>query len=162
MNYYELFELPIAPVVDKSTLSKKYIHLQRENHPDYHSNSNELEQIDAMEKSAIINKAYKTFNDEQATIAYFLDLKGFMESNEKYELPSDFLMEMMEMNEEMLNIGKEEGLQHVKNYETGLFQSVKEILTNKAMDFTTDQIELLKAYYFKKKYLMRILDRLAD
>ncbi len=162
MNYFELFELPFAPVVDKKLLSKRYILLQRANHPDYHSNANEVDQVDALEKSAVINKAYNTFKDEQATIAYFLELKGLVGANEKYDLPSDFLMEMMEMNEEILDLSKEEALQQVKNYEAVLFQSVKAMLDDSTTNFTPDQLELLKAYYFKKKYLLRILDRLAD
>ena len=161
MNYYELFGLEEALTVDKKTISKKYIELQKKFHPDFYTNENETDKEFAMEQSAAINKGYKIFTDKDNTIEYFLRLKGIITPDEKFNLPPDFLMEMMEMNEgfdDNKEIEKE--IQQFKN------DLEKQIATLINPDNTTDLDETkfqdLKIYYYKKKYLKRILDRLDD
>ena len=63
MNYFELFELPVAPRVDKSSLARKYFELQKRYHPDFFSNASEDDREAALQKSAAINKAYNIFQD---------------------------------------------------------------------------------------------------
>lgn len=162
MNYFELFDLPICPVADKQVLSKKYIQLQRQNHPDYHVGSNDIYQQDALDNSANINAAYKTLKDDQATLAYFLDIKGYLSEEYKYDLPQTFLMEMMDLNEELSFMTKQEASEMIEKHENQLLSTVVDILNQPAADYTEVQFQLLRDYYFKKKYLHRILDRLTD
>ena len=162
MNYFEMFELPIGPIADKQLLSKKYIQLQRQNHPDYHVGSNEFYQQDALDNTVNINAAYKTLKDDQATLAYFLEIKGYLSAEDKYDLPQSFLMEMMELNETISFMDKQEASVLVEEQEILLFTAVSDILNQPSTDYTETQFHLLRDYYFKKKYLRRILDRLAD
>ena len=157
-----MFELPIGPIADKQLLSKKYIQLQRLNHPDYHVGSNEIYQQDALDNSANINAAYKTLKDDQATLAYFLELKGYLSAEDKYDLPQTFLMEMMELNEELSFMTKQEASEMIVKHENQLLSNVLDILNQPEADYTQVQFQLLRDYYFKKKYLLRILDRLTD
>src|SRR6478736_8123030 len=99
MNYFELFGFPEAPVIDKKLLAEKYFALQKQNHPDFFTQSTEAEQENSLQQSADINKAFTTFQNEDKTLEYFLRLKGVVETDEKYPLPPGFLMEMMEINE---------------------------------------------------------------
>ena len=103
MNYFELFEIPVQLKVDKQTVYKKYIELSKQNHPDYFATKNEAEQSRALEISASLNKAWKIFQHPDETIKYVLQLKGLLEEEEKYQLPPDFLMEMMEVNEQLID-----------------------------------------------------------
>src|SRR6187401_1710229 len=96
MTYFELFELPVRLKVDKAALTKKYFELQKKYHPDFFSNASEEEQAEVLEKSSLVNKAYKTFQNADETIKYVLMQKGLLEEEEKYQLPPDFLMEMLE------------------------------------------------------------------
>ena len=57
MNYFELFELPVSFIVDKSKLALKYFELQKKYHPDFFTQSTEAEQSDALETSSQVNKA---------------------------------------------------------------------------------------------------------
>src|SRR5438046_9218477 len=104
MNYFELFEMPVSLQVDKKYLQDKYFELQKKYQPDFFSNESEEEQADVLEESSMINKAYKTFQNEDETIKYVLQLKGLLEEEEKYQLPPDFLMEMMELNEALTEV----------------------------------------------------------
>ena len=161
MNYYELFGLEEAPTVDKKNISKKYIELQKKFHPDFYTNENEADKEFAMEQSAAINKGYKIFTDKDNTIEYFLKLKGTITADEKFNLPPDFLIEMMEMNEgfdDNKEIEKE-----IEEFENDLEKQIAPLIDSKnTIELNGTHLQDLKTYYYKKKYLKRILDRLAD
>lgn len=162
MNYYELFGIPVTPVVDQALLSKKYISLQRESHPDFFTKELEVDQEQALDKSADINKAYKTFKDPDASLAYFLQVKGVIEPDEKYELPPDFLMEMMDLNEN-LSDNPVAGRRDAENFKMELLSEQEEYL--KALTSNADNLktfQAMKSLFYRKKYLNRILERLDD
>jgi len=164
MNYFELFEIPVSLSVSQKEIQLKYFELQKKYHPDFFSNADENEQSDMLEKSSMINKAFKTFKNPDETIKYVLQLKDLLQEEEKYELPPDFLMEMMELNEGLMD----DDILNVEEVETKVFQvqktlydEVQNIFENYSDDTTTDaQLLQVKDYYYKKKYLNRILERL--
>ena len=164
MNYFELFEMPVSFTPDKAVVSSKYFELQKKYHPDFFTNSDASEQDDALEKSSQVNKAYNTLKHPDATIKYVLQIKGLIDNNEKYELPAAFLMEMMELNEELMDTedsSMQEAEVKVRQFENSLYESVKNIIEYYNDENTTEaQLLQVKDYYFKKKYLLRILERL--
>ncbi len=166
MNDFELFDIPIQLKPDAASLSKKFYALSRQYHPDYTANADPNTQADALEKSSQLNKAWKTFQNPDATIKYVLQLKGLLEEEEKYELPPDFLLEVLEINEQLLDAEepgmKEQVTQTIKNLQLEIYEPVKKIVENYKEGFTTEK-ELLqvKEYYYKKKYLDRIRRQLA-
>ena len=162
MNYYELFEIPVSPKVDKAILAKKYFELQRSAHPDYHTNATEEEKDAMLELSAHINKAFSIFKDEQKTIAYFLEQKGILSDDEKYSLSNDFLMEMMEFNEELENKDIVSAEAEIVAYQDNLLKGIQDILILNNTEISEGDSLRLKDYYYKKKYLQRILDRLHE
>jgi molecular chaperone HscB len=157
MNYFELFELPVSIQIDKATLAQKYIELQKKYHPDFFAKGTEHEQEQALEISSQLNKALKTLKNQDQTIKYVLQLKQLLEEEEKYQLPPTFLMEMMELNEEL----GDNSAKQIEALETQLYSEVKPIIDNyNDATVTTTELLKLKEYYYKKKYLQRILDRL--
>ena len=163
MNYFELFNLPVSLQVDKAALSKKYFELQKQYHPDFFTQQDEADQKKALEKSSLVNKALKVLQNPDQTIQYVLQLKGLLTENEKYALPPDFLMVMMELNEKLEEADAEAFKLEVDALETALNDEVKEMIENYIdEDITTEKLLKIKEYYFKKKYLHRILDRLDD
>lgn len=168
MNYFELYELPVQLSVDKETIKKKYFELSRRHHPDYFIQQEAAAQQQALEASAVVNKAYKTFSSQDATIKYVLELKGLLMEAEKYNLPPSFLMEMMELNEALEEASDDANeqaaaLQKVLQLEAEIYEPVKGIIENYKEGVTTEQ-ELLhvKEYYFKKKYLERLKQQLHE
>ena len=160
MNYFELFELPVAPRVDKSSLARKYFELQKRYHPDFFSNASEDDREEALQKSAAINKAFNIFQDEQKTIEYFLQEKKLIAEEEKYNLPPDFLMEMMDLNEDVAN-GDKKISEKISFIAKSLFQVIKPVILNyDHKKVNPQELKELKEYYYKKKYLQRILDKI--
>jgi molecular chaperone HscB len=166
MNYFELFDIPVQLKVDTALLPKKFFELSRKYHPDYFVNNDPGEQEEALEKSATLNKAFKTFQNVDQTIKYVLQLKGLLEEEEKYELPPEFLMEVLEINEQLMDADdhttKTDLQLAIDNLQSEIYAPVKEIVEYYHEGFTTEK-ELLqvKEYYYKKKYLDRIRRQLA-
>ncbi len=159
MNYFELFDIPVTLQVDKQGLSKKYFDLQKKFHPDYFGNATEAEKEAALDISSQINKAFKTFQSNDATIKYVLELKGLLEQEEKYTLPPTFLMEVLELNEmKMDGASPQEIAAKTKALQEEIYTDVAPLIDNYAEGTTTNK-ELLsvKEYYYKKKYLDRLL-----
>jgi molecular chaperone HscB len=163
MNYFELFGLATAPAIDRTLLTKKYFELQKQNHPDFHTRADDEEKEQSLALSASINKGYTIFQSEDSTIEYFLKTIGSLEEGEKYELPNDFLMEMMELNEMATEDNTDEFLSRASEFSKNLKDGIMGIMKKSANDtLYENEINKLKEYYYKKKYLNRILDRMAD
>ncbi len=165
MNYFELFEIPVQLKIDKNSLTGRFFELSRKYHPDYFVSKDSKEQLDSLEKSAMLNKAYKTFQNTDETIKYVLQLKSLLEEEEKYELSAEFLMEVLEINEQLMDAEDQsvkENLQlTINNLQSDIYEPVKEIVEHYQEGVTSEK-ELLqvKEYYYKKKYLRRIQQQL--
>ena len=168
MNYFELFEIPVQFNPDPVEVKKKFYELSRRYHPDFHSQSGGEKQAEVLELSSMVNRAYKTFLDQDATIRYILKLHGLIEEEEKYELDKSYLMEVLELNELLMEADKDDAssMQQIKRkteeLNNELYDAIKPILDNYQEGITSEK-ELLqvKDYYFKKKYLLRILDKIG-
>lgn len=166
MDFFELFNIPPQLTIDKDVLRRKYFELSKKYHPDYFANANEADQYQALEESALLNNAYKTLTNKDETIKYVLKEKNLLKDEEKYILENSFLMQMMEINEEL----SEAGLLNAKTSEgnlseklTGLQDEIYEPVKNIIEDYkegitTKEELLQVKDYYFKKKYI----DRLAS
>ncbi len=168
MDYFEIFGIPVQLRVEKAGLHQQFIALSRQYHPDYHAQAGDEAQAEALEKSALLNKAYKTFQDSDETIRYVLLQKGLMEEEEKYTLPPAFLMEVMEINEQLMDgdptdpavrASVESAINTIQNE---IYEPVETIITGYQEGITTPEDLLqVKEYYYKKKYLDRIRRQLA-
>lgn len=170
MNYFELYDIPVALKVDPAVVKKKYYELSRRYHPDFHSQSGESEQEDMLQKSADVNRAYKIFQDADDTIRYVLMMKGLMAEEEKYSLKPDFLMEVMEVNEQLMDLemdpdaGRLDGIQKETDHlQKKIYEDVAVVIENYKEGVSSEE-ELLrvKDYYYRKKYLQRILDKIGQ
>jgi molecular chaperone HscB len=159
MNYFELFGIPVGFVFDPVKLNQTYISLQKKYHPDYFGQSNEEDQSKALELSSMVNKAYRTFKSKDLTLQYFLQMKGLMEEGEQYKLPPDFLMEVMDLNElKMDGAAQEEITRKAQMLEEEIFSEIKPFLDGYEDEKTTNSDLLkIKDYYYKKKYIDRLL-----
>ena len=165
MNYFELFEIPIQLQVDAKQLSGKFLQLSRRYHPDFYTQDTPDAQEDALQKSALLNKAWNVFQQPDQTIAYVLNLKGLLEEQEKFQLDPDFLMEMMDINEAIAenDPARQTSLnERLQELQQEIYAHVKKIIEDYQEGATTEaELLKVKAYYFQKKYLDRIFSSLA-
>ncbi len=170
MNYFELYEMPVTLKPDGSLVKKKFYELSRQYHPDFFTNSSDEEQTNVLEKSSMVNQAYKIFQSEDETIKYVLQLKNLVEEEEKYNLAPGFLMEVMDINEQLMDEESSNNAELLSNSEIQtktlldhIYSEVKPIIENYVEGVTTEAEMLhVKDYYYKKKYLQRILGKIAQ
>jgi molecular chaperone HscB len=163
MNYFELFDIPVQLRVDAARLAPRFFELSRKFHPDYFVNEAPEVQQEALDNSAMLNRAWKTFQQPDETIKYVLQLKGLLEDEEKYKLPPDFLMEMMDINEQLADgtSSKEAVTATIANIQNEIYGPVKEIVEGAPeLDLSEEKLLQVKEYYFKKKYLERIREQI--
>jgi molecular chaperone HscB len=157
MNYFELFDMPVSLSPDPRLLMERYLLLQKKYHPDFFTQADDESREHALQMSSTINKAIKTLRNPDALLAYVLGLKGIITPDEKYNLPPDFLMEVMELNEEL----NEQTPAAVARLEAEIYAPVAKWINQYQHQTIPDAALLeLKDYYYKKKYLQRILDRI--
>jgi molecular chaperone HscB len=165
MTYFEIFGSPVRLKIAPAELSARFFALSREFHPDFHAQADEATREKMLEKSAMLNKAWKTFQSPEETIKYVLQLKGLLEEEEKYQLAPDFLMEVMEINEALMDPEEADTValgKRIDSLQNEIYAPVQEVVENYQEGITTEK-ELLqvKAYYYQKKYLDRIKQQLA-
>ena len=174
VNYFEFFQIPVSFFLDLSLLKEKYFQNSRNFHPDYHATADEETKQNMLEQSTLNNEAFKTLNDEHLRVRYILGLYNLNSDGEKQNLPSDFLMEMMELNEAIAETdGDEESLEEISSRLSGLEVELNSQLNSamKKFDEASNDagkkellIEVQQAY-LKFKYLLRIresLNKFAD
>jgi molecular chaperone HscB len=93
---------------------------------------------------------------------YILELKEIIDADEKYALSPDFLMEMMELNEAWMEAEDETAqqsiLSQIKAIQDEILEPIKGYLEMDQIDSISQEAMLqIKEYYYKKKYLDRIL-----
>lgn len=168
MNYFELYGWQPKFFIDEKELRNKYIALSRTNHPDYFMDSEIEIQNENFDFSTLNNIAYKTLSNFDSRMEYILNLE-LNEAFQEEKLPNEFLMEMMEINESIMELEFDFDAEKLKqlnrdveNIENNNLEAIKPIL----LSFDNQTIEKkdlleIKKYFLKKKYLLRIRNQFS-
>ncbi len=167
MEYFKLYDIPVGFKVNERALKKKYFALSKQYHPDFHTDKNEAEQALMLEKSGMVNKAYEVLKDFDLRMKYILDAKGMLQEG-KDKLPQMFLMEMMDINEQLMELEFDFDAQRLEQVQNGintlksnLLNEIQPIIEDYNDESTTDEeLFFLKNYYLKHRYILRIQDNL--
>ncbi len=163
-NYFDYFGIPVSPSVDKADLKKKFYANSKRFHPDFHTLKSEAEREAALEQSTLNNQGYKLLLDDDRRLHHLLTLKGVLGEEGSNSVPQDFLMEIMEVNEALMELefdddpaAREKVNSLINALAADLEQSVAELI-NQYDDATVspESLEQLKDYYLKKRYLLRL------
>jgi len=168
-NYFELYHMPVTFHPDPVEVKSRFYELSRLWHPDRFAQAGGEELAKALSTSAMNNAAYKTLRDPDATMAYILRMNQLLEDEEKYSLPPEFLMEMMDINEAVSDFEidpKNDDARQMAvnslNEQMELWQDATDVLTARFEkgDTGKELLLLVKDQYFRKKYLLRIKERI--
>lgn len=96
VDYFSFFGLPRKLRIDESELEKSFYSLSRKLHPDYFMNASEEERQASIDRSSLLNDAYRTLRDKISRVQYLLTLEGYKEAEKK--APPDLLEEVFELN----------------------------------------------------------------
>jgi len=167
MNYFEFFDIPVAFTVDEAEVKRKYYANSKRFHPDFYTLESEEKQAKILEKSSLNNEAYRTLMDFDQRMKYVLELKGALEEEGENRVPQDFLMEMMEFNEALMELEMDfdeatykKALQELEEKEAALYEEIRDVVaSNKLMEA---ELSAAKNFYLKKRYLLRIRENLSN
>jgi molecular chaperone HscB len=163
MNYFELFGLPIGFQVDTQKLRAAFMEIQKASHPDKFAQGTSEEQEAALEQSSLANKGFTLLNQKEQILPYVLEIVGIMTPDEKYALEPNFLMEMMDLNEAWMEAedetSKQAIIQQVEQLKNEIYTPIQSFMEVDQIDSISQEAMLqIKSYYYKKKYLDRILE----
>lgn len=169
MNYFEFYDLPISFLLDENVLKKKFYANSKRYHPDFFTLESEERQNEILELSTRNTQAYKTLSDFDRRMKYILDLKGVLEEEGKNTLPQDFLMDMMDINEAIMELEfdfdettYQKALKETQNIENQIFDEVKPVIeTYQDGVIIASDLKKVKIFFLKKRYLLRILENLS-
>ena len=168
-NYFELYHMPLTFHPDQVEIKSKFYELSRLYHPDRFAQAGGEELSKALQLSAMNNEAYKTLKNPDATMAYILKLHHLLEDEEKYALPPAFLMEMMDINEAISDYESAPENEDARqmavnslNEQLELWDDATKILVAsfEKGDKSNGLLLQIKDQYFRKKYLLRIKQRI--
>lgn len=169
MNYFEFYNIPISFNVDAAALKKTFYSYSKKYHPDFYTLESDERQAEILELSTLNTQAYKTLSDAERRMKYVLELTGAMGEEGQNKLPQDFLSDMMDINEAIMELefdpdpdAVERVKKEVQVFDNQLITDIKPILDNYQHDATqADALEKIKIFFLKKRYLFRIYENLS-
>lgn len=165
MDYFEFYGLPESFKIDAAQLKKKFYELSKKYHPDFYASESEEKQQEVLELSTLNNKAYQVLANTDRRVEYILRQHNLLSEGDKYPLAPDFLMEMMEINEQLMDADDEAAVNQIKTSVKEASANLEAELNEQTHDFNIktkqEQNEALKKVldiYYRKKYLLRITE----
>jgi molecular chaperone HscB len=170
VNYFELYDLPLSFQIDSALVKKKFYELSKRYHPDFYVNESDEKQAEILELSTLNNKAYQILSDPLKRIEYVLSLNNMLADGDKYVLPQDFLMDMMDVNEALMEMEFDhdelklaELSGQIDAMEMALFDELKSSTDEfdaKAGADAESVLLIIKDIWYRQKYLLRIRESL--
>ena len=167
INYFEFYDIPESFSPDVAFLKKKFYELSKEYHPDFYANESEEKQQEILELSTINNKAYQTLTNAAKRLEYILRQHELLVDGAKPQLPSNFLMEMMDINERLMEVDDAQQLAAINNEVMEVDDDINDQLNKLTSDYHTlddtakeSRLNEILDLYYRQKYLLRIKESL--
>lgn len=165
MNYFEFYGLPESFEIDAALLKKKFYELSKKYHPDFYAAESAEKQEEVLQLSTLNNKAYQILSNADKRVDYILRQHNLLADGDKYPLAPEFLMEMMEINEQLMDADDETTIDQIKtsvkeasdNLEAELKQQTGNF-SNKTQQEQDEALKKVLDIYYRKKYLLRITE----
>ncbi|WP_373551855.1 iron-sulfur cluster co-chaperone HscB C-terminal domain-containing protein [Haliscomenobacter sp.] len=168
MQFFSFFDLPVSFVLDDADLRKRYLSNSKKYHPDFYTLESDAKQAEILQLSSLNNEAYRTLSDFDQRMKYILEEKGLLVEGQN-EIPKNFLLEMMDINEQLMELEFDFDQsvfdavkQEVESAEKELFDEVERIIQEYTEEKSgIEELNQVKNFYLKKRYLLRIKENLS-
>jgi len=164
MNYFSEFGLETSFKVNLEKLEELYLAKQIQYHPDKFLHKNEKEQIEALEKTILINQAYRALKSDIDRAHHLLELKGIELDLEKNLM--NFPEMLSEAFEERESLGDANSLSDLESLLSEAVKKANEYkksfhLSYQASELTDASI-LYKKILYKNKFISSIKDKIKS
>jgi molecular chaperone HscB len=107
MNYYRALEIDEKLTLDPVALQRRFYDLSRQWHPDRFSTRPAAEQAAALDRTALLNDAFRTLKDPVLRGEYILSHHGLEAATQRgHDVPPALLEEVLELNEALAGADK--------------------------------------------------------
>jgi molecular chaperone HscB len=113
-DYFDFFGIERRLNLDGADLQRRFYSLSRELHPDRFMRATAEEREQALEKSAILNDAYRVLRDPLLRAEYLVSGAGLDPGDEK-RVPPELLEKVFEVNE-VLESGDRAGIESARTH----------------------------------------------
>jgi len=149
-SYFDILRIEKSFNIDRKHLTKDFRKLQSIYHPDKYTLKSPREQEIAADHSSMINKAYRTLLHPVERAEYLLELAGLPLEEGHIDLDPEFLINVMEVNEELEEAEDKEAVQEIgeKNQQIldGLLQEVDTAFENENVVEARHVVAKIKYY----------------
>ena len=169
MDHFAFYDLPRSFQPDAAAIKRRYYQNSKRFHPDFFTLESDEKQAEILEQSTRNNEAYRTLSDPDRRMAYLLRLEGALTDNDGSSVPQDFLLEMMDINEGLMELEFDpDPAAHARvRAQLDALQQALQTTLQPALDRydaapaeRPAALAIIKDYYLKHKYLLRIRENL--
>ena len=172
MNYFDFYNIPLSFKLDAAALRQTFYANSKKYHPDFFTMDSAEKQSEILELSTLNTQAYKTLSNFDSRMKYILELKGVLGEEGKNTIPQDFLIDMMDINEAIMELefdfdpsAYQKVLADVEALENQQFRAIEPLIenfqNNENKEDEQNTLEEIKKYFLKKRYLLRIRENLS-
>lgn len=158
-TYFDLLGMKQSFELDTELLTKKYKDLQRILHPDKFSQKSQREKFYSAEQSSLVNLAYTSLLKPLSRGLYMLSIYGESLNNGTQCEDVEFLMKIMETNENLEQVTNSESLRMIENLNTRNINQCYEILSEA---FRQKDLAGAKEVVIKLKYFTTIDNKIRE
>ena len=137
MSYFDFYNIPISFKVDAAALKQTFYANSKKYHPDFFTMESVEKQAEILELSTLNTQAYKTLSNFDARMKYILELKNVLADEGKNTIPQDFLIDMMDINEALMELefdfdpqAYQKVLSDVNSIENQQFTTIQPLIEN--------------------------------
>lgn len=159
LNHFEIFKETAHFDIDSRNLKVKFRRLQTLLHPDKFATRSEKEKDYSAEQSARVNRAYQILRRPMDRGLYLLELHGKPLLEDEIQLPSEFLSEIMEINETLDECKSAKALESVRHVNDAKLQM---LFSGVSLSFKEKNISKARTLLSKLKYFTNIDDKIKE
>ena len=170
-DYFAFYGLPESFLPDEAALKRLYYAKSRETHPDFHATTTPENQAEMLRQATLNTDAYRTLSHSDQRMAYLLRQHGLLDEGKQEQLPPDFLMDMMDLNEQLMELEstpdaatQAQIAAEVQALSDTLDAGIQPVLAGYEglpTDHRPAALQQIRTYYLKKRYLLRIQQQVA-
>jgi molecular chaperone HscB len=168
VDFFEFFGLKPKFQIDIKELKLLYYEKMRQFHPDMQIDASDQEKEETFNLSSINNDAYKTLKDFHLRLKYILDTFYPGDEAPSKSLPQLFLMEMMDMNEELMELKMdfdEVKASKMRSEIEGKLEEMKASVQAEIEDSIVSEtdgvtFDKINEYLLQRNYLLRALENM--
>jgi molecular chaperone HscB len=162
-TYFEVFGLPEAPELDGSALERKFRELSLQLHPDRLGALPAGERRAAVERSTLLNDAYKTLKDETRRAFYLLRLQGVDldrdDGGGRRHLAPEFLEEILELREQLEDLSAQKDLAGARRLADDVLAKKRAALEAGKAALAARDVAAATAQLAQVRYFQRFLEQ---